>query len=196
MNERDASREAVGAELRTRIAAFDDATLPPPGLFERVTAPADRHHVRNAVAGRGRWSTMVLAAVAVTCVVLGLVAGIGWQRRQLKPQDAAGTHGVEMTVYNAEAACQPLRTIECGLSVRPNPYRLTQEAPVARLWHGDHFVADCVVVDGKRMNDEAGVTSSRWYKIRTADGAVGFLPAVRTHNTVEVAVCAPSEVPR
>jgi hypothetical protein len=66
---------------------------------------------------------------------------------------------------------------------------------VARVWHGDVVVADCVVLDGPRISDEDGLSSNRWYKIRTAKGVVGFLPAVRTHNTVEVKVRSAADAP-
>jgi hypothetical protein len=188
-------REAVAAELRTRVATFDQATQLPPGLLGRVTAPADRYPGRPVVAPRRRWSTVVLSAVAVTALVVGLVVGVGWQRLSRPALPTAGSNDVEMVVNNAEKPCQSLRTIECGLTVRRDPYKTTPAPPVARVWHGDRVVTDCVVVDGKRVSDEDGVSSNRWYKIRTRDGAVGFLPAVRTRNTVEVAICPPSEVP-
>jgi hypothetical protein len=191
MNGREASRDAVAAELRARISAFDRGIVPPPDLYERVTAPTP-HHGRITVPERRRWSSVVLATTAVLGVVLGLVLGIGWQRRQQAPHQMAGSTDVTMTVYNAEAGCQRLRTIECGLGVRRDPHTpLKDRSPLARVWHGDKILVECVVADGIRISDEDGVSSTRWYKIRTADGTVGFLPAVRTHNTVEVAVCAP-----
>jgi hypothetical protein len=195
MRAHESSRDAVAAELRARMTAFDRATVPPPELYERVTAPTG-HGEPSSAPGRRRWSSLVLAATAVITLIVGLVVGIGWQRRQQSPQVADST-GVAMTVYNTERACQRLRTIECGLGVRRSPYQpLNTELPVARVWHGDVVVTDCVVLDGPRISDEDGVSSNRWYKIRTAKGVVGFLPAVRTHNTVEVKVCSAADAPR
>ena len=62
-------------------------------------------------------------------------------------------------------------------------------AVVARAWHGDTVTAISVVPDGKRVLDESGVSSTRWYRVRTAKGVIGYLPGVRTRNSVEIQVC-------
>ncbi|BFU47284.1 hypothetical protein [Krasilnikovia sp. MM14-A1004] len=184
----------TAAELRSRIGAFEDSVVPPPGLVERVTAPEMPYRRRRRM-GRWRWPMLAATAAAVVCLLVGAFVGAGWQRRQQEPPSGSG--GISMTVYNTEAACQPLRTIECGLGVRRSPYRVpTDELPVARVWHGDTVVVDCVVIDGRRITDEQGVSSTRWYKVRTPRGAVGFLPAVRTRNSVEVRLCPQDDVPR
>jgi hypothetical protein len=187
-------RAETAAALRARVAAFDAATDIPPGLAERVITPA-RPSVRPA---RRRWSTPVVAAAAVLGVVVGLVAAFGWQaRRASVPQLTGSAAEVTMTVYNAEVACQKLRTIECGLTVRRSPHTVRlSEPPVGRVWHGDQVTADCVVTDGKPVLDEDGVTSPRWYRVRLSNNAVGYLPAVRTRNTIEVSICPVADVPR
>ncbi|GAB1689090.1 hypothetical protein [Krasilnikovia sp. M28-CT-15] len=185
----------TAAELRARVGAVEESVVPPPGLVERVTAPEAPYRRRYRTTGRRRWSMVAVAAGAVVCLLVGVVVGAGWQRRQQGPPSGSG--GMSMTVFNAEAACQPLRTIECGLGVRRSPYSVpTDELPVVRVWHGDPIVVDCVVIDGRRITDEQGVSSTRWYKIRTPHGAVGFLPAVRTRNTLEVRLCPRDAVPR
>jgi hypothetical protein len=40
------------------------------------------------------------------------------------------------------------------------------------------------------------VTSPRWYRVRLSNNAVGYLPAVRTRNTIEVSICPVADVPR
>lgn len=196
MNRHEVARAQTATELRKRIAAFDTATPTPPDLLQRVTATRRPQRREIAAGSPRRWSTVVLAGVAVIGVVIGLGMGVGWQRRRQAPEVPGGRTGVQMTVYNAERGCQGLRTIECGLGFRLSPHQpINAERAVGRLWHGDSFVTECVVLDGLRISDEEGVSSTRWYKIRTRNGLVGFLPAVRTHNTVEIAVCAPADVP-
>jgi hypothetical protein len=106
-----------------------------------------------------------------------------------KPRTSAPATGVVMAVFNAETACQPLRTLECGLGVYRDPHHPTADQLVARVWHGDKVTASCVVPDGMFVRDEAGVTSTRWYRVTTATGATGYLPGVRTRNATEVAIC-------
>jgi hypothetical protein len=178
--------EQVAAEVRGRIAAAEQSIPVPPDLMDRVTEP--RRRLRPAL----RWSTTVVAAAAVIGIAGGAaVAAVLMRDRGVTAGPAAGSTGMTLTVYNAEQPCQALRTIECGLSVSSDPYHPSAEKVVGRVWHGDQVTAVCAVAAGKKVLDETGVSSTRWYKIRTAGGVVGYLPGVRTRNTEEVRLCPP-----
>jgi hypothetical protein len=97
---------------------------------------------------------------------------------------------LRLIVYNAEAACQPLRTVECGLSVVRDPRTTGGANIIRRVYHGDWVDVLCVIEDGRYTVDEAGVSSRRWYKIIVPDTTeVGWLAAVRTRNVTEVPLC-------
>jgi hypothetical protein len=187
VNPRRMSDEQVAAQVRDRVGAAESRIPVPDDLMDRVTAP--RRRFRPAPR---RWPTMVVAAAAV----IGIAGGAGftaYAMKDRKPQagPAAGTTDVRITVFNAERPCQALRTIECSLGVLSDPYTPSAQKVVGRVWHGDQVTALCTVADGKRVADETGVTSIRWYRIRTADGVVGYVPGVRFRNTVEVQLCPP-----
>jgi hypothetical protein len=176
-------REETAEELRRRVHALDDRLEPPADLFERISSPRWRSGRRTAV------PLMVAAAVTVCALVLGVAAGAAWMRHRQAPQSLHPGSSVGMVVYNAEKPCQNLRTIECALSVTSDPRHPAPDKVVARVWHGDKVTATCVIPDGVRIVDEEGVSTNRWYRIVTADGITGYLAGIRTHNTVEVALC-------
>jgi hypothetical protein len=96
-----------------------------------------------------------------------------------------------ITVYNVEAACRPLRTLECGLALSRSPWRPTGPDNVAgRVWNGDQLDTDCLVVDGRPITDEMGMSSRHWYHVVVpGTETVGWLPGVRTRNTRNVPYC-------
>jgi hypothetical protein len=176
--------DQVAAEVRARLTAAENGIPVPPDLKERVlTAAPARVEQRPR-----RWSTLVVAAAAVLGVVGGAAVATAVFRTGDTDTPVAGTD-VAVTVFNAEAPCRPLRTLECSLGVLKDPYRPAPDQVVDRVWHGDTITALCVVADGKRVSDETGVSSTRWYRVRTTDGVVGYLPGVRTRNTVEIQLC-------
>jgi hypothetical protein len=172
--------------LRSAVAAAEAGAAPPPGLARRVMAPPERRPAGAA----GRWSTPVVAAAAVVGLLVGSVGVFAWGRAGApEPVMSGGRAPVTVTVFNAEEGCRALRTIECGLGISADPRRYRPEDVLARVWHGDRVTAECVVVDGVRLSDESGVSSSRWYRITTPNGVTGYLPGVRTRNTREVGLC-------
>lgn len=187
------------AVLRERLRAADEAIEVPHGLWDRVRADAPtgrrQRWTRRLTAltlpgGSRSRLTLVVAAALVGAVTLGA----WWLVRpaaQHRPVPPSGARGVSVTVHNAESACRELRTLECALRVAKDPYE-RYAAPgnrAARVWHGDPLEALCVVVDGTLVEDEKGITSTRWYLVRTALGVEGWLPGVRTRNTAEVPDC-------
>ena len=188
MNPRRMNDEQVAAEVRDRVRAAESRIPVPHDLMDRVAAP--RRRFRPAPR---RWSTVVVAAAAVIGIAGG-AAVTAYTLRDRGPQagPAAGSTDVTITVYNAERPCQSLRTIECSLGVLSDPYQPAPDKVVGRVWHGDRLTALCAVADGKRVTDETAMSSTRWYRIRTPDGVIGYVPGVRFRNTVEVQLCPPA----
>jgi hypothetical protein len=177
--------EQVAAQVRARIVAAENRIPVPPDLMQRVTASTPRPEFERPAR---RWSTMIVAVAAVLGLLCGVAGAVVYFHRDARATMPASTD-VAVTVFNAEVPCEPLRTIECSLGVQSDPYRPAPEKVVARVWHGDTVTAICVVADGKRVLDESGVSSTRWYRVRTAKGVIGYLPGVRTRNSVEIQVC-------
>jgi hypothetical protein len=171
--------------LRARLRAADEAIETPAGLWESV---------RSATPRSRRWPRLALAAALVTAVLLGA----WWFVRPSGDVSPSGDtspsgDGVSVTVYNAERACRQLRTLECALRLAKNPYAeyAAEDNAAGRVWHGDRPAALCVVSRGTLVRDEAGVTSTRWYLVRTEEGVTGWLPGVRTRNLADVRTCSP-----
>lgn len=200
---RRTQRDEVAAVLRERLLAADRDIVPPAGLWERVGAPAvtarppEQRRRPRPFAGLG----LTLRVAALALGVGAIVAGAWWLTARpaagpaTGPAAPAATSAVPLTVYNAEAACRPLRTLECALRLAADPHApyAAPDNTVGRVWHGDRVSGSCVVTDGTLVQDESGVTSTRWYLVRTVGGATGWLPGVRTRNTVDIPVCGATE---
>lgn len=194
-----AADDAAVAVLRERLRAADEAIEVPHGLWDRVRAdaPAGRRqrwaHRLVSLTAPSRRSPR-LALVVAAALVGAIALGTWWLVRpatQHRPAPPAGARSTTITVHNAESACRELRTLECALRVAKDPYE-QYAAPgnrAALAWHGDQMEALCVVADGTLVQDEKGITSTRWYLVRTAHGAEGWLPGVRTRNSAEVPDC-------
>ncbi|MDI5964503.1 hypothetical protein [Streptantibioticus silvisoli] len=172
------------AALRERLLAADREITVPAGLFERVTAaPA----AAGGPGQRHRTAGWVVAAVVAVCVL-----AIGC-RLLIRPpgSQAAVRPAPTLTVYNAEAPCRALRTMECALRLARDPHGRYAAAGngAGEVWHGDRLGVTCVVTDGTLVLDESGITSRRWYLVATAAGVRGWLPGVRTRNTTPVPDC-------
>jgi hypothetical protein len=179
---------AVGV-LRARLREAQDALAVPDDLWDQVREPRRT----RPMAARRRRSAPILAAagaVVLVAVAAGFFSGALWQgHRQVPPAANTGT-GASIVVYNAEAACRPLRTQECALGLAKNPHAPYKGGNIiATVWHGDRVYADCEIGDGDMVIDEAGVSSQRWYHVTLPDGASGWLPGVRTRNTLSIPRC-------
>ncbi|WP_407552094.1 hypothetical protein QOM21_20660 [Streptomyces sp. Pv4-95] len=191
----DGFGEDAEALLRARLRRADEQIEMPPGLWARIKEPGGQA-VAPAVVALPRRHPYVIAltvAATVAAVALGVwwlvSAGTGAQ------QPAATGPTVPLTVYNSESACRATRSLECALRLAKDPYAeyAARDNAAGRVWHGAVLAARCVITDGRLVRDEAGVTSSRWYRVRSAEGVTGWLPGVRTRNTREVPVCGAEE---
>ncbi|MFF3216802.1 BTAD domain-containing putative transcriptional regulator [Streptomyces sp. NPDC002886] len=99
-------------------------------------------------------------------------------------------------VFNIDGDCktQTERLPACRLSLARNPYVTYDLNNVVshRVWHGDVLMADCMVVNGIRIEDEHGVGTPNWFRVHLTDipEATAWLPAVRTHDDPGLPVCA------
>ncbi|MFD9354665.1 serine/threonine-protein kinase [Streptomyces sp. NPDC060031] len=147
-------------------------------------APRGRGPLRRRLRGR------VVAAVVAVVVLAAVAGGLGL----LWPFDSARA-AATVHVYNIDGNCkaQTERVPACSLGLARDPHRKYDGMNVVthRVWHGDALETDCVVNDGDRVEDELGVGTPRWYKIRLDDvpEGYGWLPAVRTRDDPGVPVC-------
>ncbi|KAF4405120.1 MULTISPECIES: hypothetical protein [Streptomyces] len=188
----DLPDEETAAALRERLRAADESIGTPAGLWDRVGATAPAAPVRRPSLPR-RLPPLVAGAAAV--LVALVVLGTWWLARPDRADGPpAGPGPVTVTVHNAEEACRELRTVECSLRLAKDPYAVyaAEGNRAGRVWHGDSMTALCVVADGTLVEDEEGVSSSRWYLV-SENGVEGWLPGVRTRNTAEVRTCTAEE---
>lgn len=78
-----------------------------------------------------------------------------------------------------------------GLAINPRLKYQAGNVVGHRVWHGDVLNADCVLYDGDRVEDESGVGTTRWFRVRLKDvpGGYAWLPAVRTHDNPTLPTC-------
>lgn len=158
---------------------------------------------------RPAMAVVVAAAVAVACVAFGvwwLVApgtaappsdgSAGPASHAASPPSSSSEHPVHpwrfrIRVHNVERPCRSLHTQECALRLAKDPYGryAAGDNAAGHVWHGDVVAASCVVTDATLVTDEKGLSSTRWYRVRTPGGTVGWLPGVRTRNSTKVPVC-------
>ncbi|WP_371680622.1 hypothetical protein [Streptomyces sp. NBC_01276] len=99
-------------------------------------------------------------------------------------------------MFNIDGDCktQTERLPACRLGLAKNPYVTYDLNNVVshRVWHGDVLMADCVVVNGIRVEDEHGVGTPNWFRVHLTDvpGGTAWLPAVRTHDDPGLPVCS------
>jgi hypothetical protein len=191
---REDAHEDIAAVLQARLHAADEQIVVPPGLWQRIQAPPTP--ADHTVPRRTRARLAVLAsACVIVMTVCAIVTGTWWlTRHPIRVSAPAST--VTLTVYNAEVPCRTLHTLECALHLARDPYA-PYEAPgnsAGEVWHEDRVKATCVVTDATLIQDESGVTSTRWYLITTTNGTRGWLPGVRTRNKSEVRACTTAEV--
>ncbi|WP_328296821.1 winged helix-turn-helix domain-containing protein [Streptomyces sp. NBC_00435] len=99
-------------------------------------------------------------------------------------------------VFNVDGDCrtQSERLPACRLGLAKNPYAAYDLNNVVphRVWHGDVLMADCIVPNGIRIEDEHGVGTPIWFRVHLTDvpGGTAWFPAVRTHDDPGLPVCA------
>lgn len=160
-----------------------DTLLPRIRAAAHETAPAPRRSVRRVrrILGIGVPAVALAAAAVAYSGVFG----------PADPKDAAA----EIRVYNMDGTCkqQTERLRACSLGLARDPHRKYDADNVVaqRVWHGDVLKAECVVNDGDRVEDEEGIGTPRWFRVRLDGGADshGWLPAVRTRDDVQVPIC-------
>ncbi|MFH8567109.1 hypothetical protein [Streptomyces sp. NPDC017993] len=183
------------ALLRERLRRADEQIEMPPGLWARIKEPGVEAAAPAVVTLPRRHPYVIALTVAATVAAVAL--GVWWLVRAGAgtSQPAATGPTVPLTVYNSESACRATRSLECALRLAKDPYAkyAARDNAAGRVWHGDALAARCVITDGRLVRDEAGVTSTRWYRVRSAEGVAGWLPGVRTRNTREVPVCGAEE---
>jgi transcriptional regulator with XRE-family HTH domain len=147
---------------------------------------------------RTAWALLPAAFLVATVVIVAVMLRTD-QKSDLpsiaksKPE-ASATAAIR--VFNIEGDCksQKERLPACSMGLARDP-RLKYDADNVvshRVWHNDVLRVDCVLYDGDRVEDETGVGTTRWFRVRL-DGAPGghaWLPAVRSHDNPVVPVCA------
>jgi hypothetical protein len=202
----------TAAALAARLHAAEAELAVPDGLWERISDPerpaparVPAQRTRPVTARRpARTLVVAVAAAAVAFVALGTwwlaspTSGPWAEQKQPAAGPLPHRQTIPLRVHNSERACQRLHILECALRLAKNPYEnyAAHGNSAGRVWHGDRVAASCVIVDGRLVRDERGVSSRRWYRVREPDGTDGWLPGVRTRNSTEVPVCAAGERPR
>lgn len=174
---------------RTRLGeAGDDGTGGSPDAAgpSRVAGRAWWRPSRAALSHR--WAVAAVAAAAgslVTGVLMALLLsqdGSGGSSVQGAAGSVSGDNYAGVVVYNAEKACQKLRTHDCALSLAYDPYRPYVRANAAgRVWHRDLLQARCTVADGVTVTDENGKHSSIWIQVAHG-GTHVWLPGIRVEH--------------
>ncbi|MFJ5260810.1 serine/threonine-protein kinase [Streptomyces sp. NPDC088387] len=163
-------------------------------------SPADPSGGRPADPRRLGKRVPALAAGAAV-VVLGACGVVWWQTGGSGGNTPAAA---ELTVYNAHDTCRDRSdrhpTCSMGLAIDPAEEYVLGNVVDTRVWHGDVLVVECATERGVPITDEAGVRSSRWYRVRLPEPeqaldadtvrTTAWLPAVRTRSTPDVPECA------
>jgi len=158
--------------------------------------------VRQVRPRRRRWLWPVAGAAVVAAAVAGVPAALGWwdtgsgggsPTAVQAPATPVASH-----VFNIDGNCseRTVRVPTCSMGLARNPKLKYGVGNIVahRVWHNDALFTDCVVEDGDRVEDETGVGTPRWFRVRLDDtpGGYAWLPAVRTNDRPEVPVCSSS----
>jgi len=194
----DTQREETVALLQARLHEGDEQITVPSGLADRILASAPQpspRPLRRLPSPRRRAGLSRPALVLAVALAVGLIAWGSWWAA-LRPAPDSGPakqpYAFALTVFNVERACRAERSAECALRLAVDPHRRYSDPGnrAGRVWHGDRVQANCVVPEGLLLTDEKGMSSTRWYHVRTAAGVAGWLPGVRAHGTDGVPACA------
>lgn len=195
-----------GEELRElhRLWALADtarSSTTPDDAEERdeISTPALSLESQGLQRRRHRTAVTVAAAVVVAGIGAAIVVVYADGRPtssaagSKRPRPSGATAPVR--VYNIEGNCKNRtdRFAACSMGLAINPRLKYQAGNVVshRIWHGDVLAADCVLYDGDRVEDETGVGTTRWFRVRLNDvpGGYAWLPAVRTHDNPKLPTC-------
>ncbi|WP_204045147.1 helix-turn-helix domain-containing protein [Acrocarpospora phusangensis] len=130
----------------------------------------------------------VVTATATAVVFLSMGEG--------EDPEPGATVLAQVRVYNVEGDCKtrPERVPACSMGLARDPHRKYDADNVVshRVWHADVLHTDCVLYGGDRVEDETGVGTTRWFRVRlnTVPGGIAWLPAVRTHDNPPLPTCA------
>ncbi|MEU5764889.1 serine/threonine-protein kinase [Streptomyces asoensis] len=201
---RDLAADCLGPAHADRAAHTVES------LLARIRAQQAREQdreepTRSAAPPRFRRGRTVLAAAALA-VTAGGAGAVGWLQLDDDRSPGGGASGsgkptavvsnARLEVYNAERSChrpgERDNLCSLGLAIDPLlPYDIDNVA-LTRVWGGDVLTADCQVLQGVPVADEAGTRSVRWYRVRlTAEKGrtAAWLPAVRTKDRPALAEC-------
>ncbi|MEW9530500.1 helix-turn-helix domain-containing protein [Microbispora sp. NPDC049125] len=157
-------------------------------------APASPPRLRLRTAWALLAAAFLVAAVAIIAVILRADQKSNLPAIAKREPEASSTAAIR--VFNIEGDCksQKERLPACSMGLARDP-RLKYDADNVvshRVWHNDVLLVDCVLYDGERVEDETGVGTTRWFRVRldSAPGGHAWLPAVRSHDNPVVPVCA------
>ncbi|MGI5376915.1 serine/threonine-protein kinase [Streptomyces sp. CA-251387] len=169
-------------------------------LLERVRAAG---HGDGRPAARQRTGKRAVALAAGAVLALLGAGGAAWWQWGGSDGDAGRTAPeARLSVYNADDKCRARtdRHPECslGLAIDPTAAYVLDNVVQTRVWHGDALAVECGMERGIPITDEAGVRSSRWYRVRLPKAEKGpetmrttaWLPGVRTRTRPAVPACA------
>ncbi|MGY1499539.1 serine/threonine-protein kinase [Streptomyces sp. QTS52] len=170
-------------------------------LLDRVRAAAHADGRPTARRRTGRRTAALATGAALALLGAGSAAWWQWGGSGNDPRTSPEAR---LSVYNADAKCRartdrhPLCSL--GLAIDPTTAYVLDNVVATRVWHGDVLTVECGLERGIPVTDEAGVRSSRWYRVRlpatdtdTDTGTVratAWLPDVRTRSKPVVPACA------
>ncbi|GAA4231554.1 hypothetical protein GCM10023075_43890 [Streptosporangium album] len=172
---------------------------------EQPTAQAEQPTARRGVLAswsspRTRRTASALVAVVLVAATATVALMLRTDRKAEAPTAMESRSGTSTTapmrVFNIEGDCKSRegRVPACSMGLARDP-RLKYDAGNVvshRVWHDDVLNADCVLYDGDRVEDERGVGTTRWFRVRLDNVAGGFawLPGVRTQDSPKLPTCA------
>ncbi|MCX5559268.1 serine/threonine protein kinase [Streptomyces sp. NBC_00038] len=170
-------------------------------LLERIRATGDGDGDDTPAARPRTGKRTAALATGAALALLGAGGAAWWQWGG--SDDASGrAPQARLTVYNADDKCRartdrhPLCSM--GLAIDPTMAYVLDNVVQTRVWHGDVLTVECGLERGIPITDEAGVRSSRWYRVRLPAAEKGpetvrttaWLPEVRTRSNPSVPACA------
>lgn len=176
-----------GGEVRWEVAAEPSSRPVAPASRERRRVP--RPVVVAAV-------SIVLVATAVTVFVVLAPERDPGEPTVMRSQQGTVFAIAPVRVFNIEGDCKSRkeRVPACSMGLARDPRRKYNAHNVVsyRVWHDDVLNADCVLYEGDRVEDETGVGTTRWFRVRVpqVSGGTAWLPAVRTHDNPTLPICS------